>query len=136
MGGKNPYITEQPVEMPTQKYRITFQPMDVTVEVDPAELGEPHDGLPGSILHIADLAGIDIDHACGGVCACSTCHVVVKEGHDACNESSEAEDDMLENAPGLKPTSRLSCQAVPNGSCDIVVEIPEWNRNLAKEPPH
>lgn len=136
MGGKNPYIAEQEARLPTQKYRITFLPMNVVAEVDPATLDEPHDGLKGSILHIAHEAGVDIDHACGGVCACSTCHVVVREGFEACGESTEEEDDMLENAPGLKPTSRLACQAVPDGSQDIVVEVPDWNRNLAKEPPH
>ncbi len=136
MGGKNPYIAEPEVRLPTKKYRITFQPMNVTVEVDPNTLDEPHNGLKGSILHIADENGLDIDHACGGVCACSTCHVIVREGYNSCNEPNEPEEDMLENAPGIKPTSRLSCQAVPDGSEDLVVEIPGWNRNLVKEPPH
>jgi 2Fe-2S ferredoxin len=110
--------------------------MDVTVEVNPAALGECHDGLPGSILDIARRNGIEIDHACGGVCACSTCHVVIHQGIESLNEATEAEEDMLENAPGLRPTSRLACQAVPDGSRDVVVEVPGWNRNLAKEPPH
>ena len=136
MGGKNPYITEPDVRLPTKKYRITFLPMNVVAEVDPEKLTEPHDGLKGSILQIAHENGVEIDHACGGVCACSTCHVLVKDGMPSCNEATEEEDDMLENAPGLKPTSRLSCQVVPDGSCDLVVEIPEWNRNLVKEPPH
>jgi 2Fe-2S ferredoxin len=136
MGGKNPYLAEAEVRLPTSKYRITFQPMNVSVEVDPQKLDEPHNGLKGSILHIAEENGIDIDHACGGVCACSTCHVIVHEGFDSCGESAEEEDDMLENAPGIKPTSRLSCQAVPDGSEDVVVEVPDWNRNLVKEPPH
>ncbi len=135
MGGQNPYIQEAEVELPTQKYKITFLPMNVTIEVDPAKIPYEDHGLPGSILEIAMGNGIDIDHACGGVCACSTCHVVFKtlEGFKSCNDSIEAEEDMLENAPGLKPTSRLACQAVPNGTCDIVVEVPNWNRNLVKE---
>lgn len=134
MGGRNPYIQELDIKMPTKKYKVTFLPMNVTIEVDPEKLGESHDGLPGSILDIALSNGIEIDHACGGVCACSTCHVIFKEGLESTNEAVEEEDDMLENAPGLKPTSRLSCQAVPNGTKDVVVEIPDWNRNLAREP--
>ena len=61
------------------------------------------------------------------------CHVVVTQGDQSLDESIEEEDDMLENSPELKPASRLSCQAVPDGSCDLVVEIPDWNRNLIKE---
>jgi 2Fe-2S ferredoxin len=76
---------------------------------------------------------VDIDHACGGVCACSTCHVIVREGSEACSVADESEEDMLDNAPGLTPESRLACQTVPDGSRDIVVEIPNWNRNYAKE---
>jgi len=134
MGGQNPYIGELDIQMPTRKYAVTFEPMNVTVEVDPDSLGQTHDGLPGSILDIALANGIDIDHACGGVCACSTCHVIIKQGFETCNEAVEEEDDMLENAPGLKPTSRLACQAVPNGTKDVIVVIPDWNRNLAQEP--
>jgi 2Fe-2S ferredoxin len=133
MGGQNPYIAEPEVRLPTTKYKITFLPMNQTVEVNPADLPYGDHGLGGSILDIAMHAGIDIDHACGGVCACSTCHVYVKEGLKSINEDTDAENDMLENAPGLKPSSRLSCQSVPDGTCDIVVEIPEWNRNLVKE---
>lgn len=134
MGGQNPYIGELDIQMPTKKYKVRFLPMDVTVEVDPDDLGKSHDGLPGSILDIALSNGIEIDHACGGVCACSTCHVILKEGAETCNEAVEEEDDMLENAPGLRANSRLSCQAVPNGTKDVVVEVPNWNRNLAREP--
>ena len=113
MGGTNPYIEEQQVELPKRKYTITFLPMDEKVEVDPAELPYTREGLPGSILEIALGHDIEIDHACGGVAACSTCHVIVREGGESANEPSEAEEDMLDNAPGLTPDSRLSCQAVP-----------------------
>jgi 2Fe-2S ferredoxin len=60
--------------------------------------------------------------------------VIVKKGLDSCSESTEDEEDMLDMAPGLTPCSRLGCQTVPDGSEDLVVEIPDWNRNLAKEP--
>ena len=133
MGGVNPYIKQPDAVGPTQKYKITFLPMKVTVEVDPEKLPEKHDGLAGSILRIALEHGIEIDHACGGVCACSTCHVVVREGSNSLNEALDEEEDQLENAPGLKSTSRLACQAVPDGSVDVVVEIPDWNRNLVQE---
>ncbi len=88
---------------------------------------------PGSILDVALGQGIEIDHACGGVCACSTCHVIVRTGLESCNEATEDEEDMLDNAPGLEPDSRLGCQCVPDGTVDVVVEIPDWNRNLVRE---
>lgn len=133
MGGVNPYIQQPDVKLPTTKYKITFLPMNVTVEVDPAKFPYEHNGLPGSILDIALGNGIDIDHACGGVCACSTCHVYVKKGLNTINEATEEEEDQLEEAPGLKPFSRLSCQCVPDGTVDLVVEVPQWNRNLVQE---
>ena len=136
MGGANPYNQEVQVELPTRPYTITFLPMDEKVEVDPVRIPCSGEGLPGSILDIAMAGGIDLDHACGGVCACSTCHVVFREGIESCQEATEDEEDMLDQAPGLEMTSRLSCQAVPNGTMDVVVEIPDWNRNYAKEEPH
>ena len=136
MGGKNPYTQEAEIELPKKKYTITFLPGEEQIEVDPQALPYARDGLPGSILDIALGHGIDLDHACGGVVACSTCHVVFHEGAETCQESTEAEEDMLDLAPGLTPTSRLGCQAVPNGTQDVVVEIPKWNRNYAKEAAH
>jgi 2Fe-2S ferredoxin len=133
MGGSNPYLKDVEVPLPTQRYTVTFQPLEKRIEVDPADLPLGRDGRPGSILDIALGNGIDLDHACGGVLACSTCHVVVREGLETCNEASEAEEDMLDNAPGLEANSRLGCQCVPDGSKDVVVEIPSWNRNLVSE---
>lgn len=133
MGGQNPYIAGTDVRLPTQTYKVTFLPLGKTVEVDPAGLPYGDHGLPGSILDIAIHHGIALDHACGGVCACSTCHVVVKEGAKTCGEASDDELDQIEEAPGLRPTSRLGCQCVPDGTSDIVVEVPEWNRNLSRE---
>ena len=75
----------------------------------------------------------DVDPACGGVRACATCHVIVRTGFETRPEASEDEEDQLDTAPGLEPTSRLACQAVPDGSTDLVVEIPSWNRNHARE---
>ena len=133
MGGTNPYIQPVAAKLPTQKYTITFLPGDVKVDVDPAKLPYSREGQKGSILEIALGHGIEIDHACGGVCACSTCHVIVRKGFDSIPEASEDEEDQLDNAPGLTPQSRLSCQSVPDGTSDLVVEVPSWNRNLVKE---
>lgn len=133
MGGQNPYIQDAEVRLPTRKFTVTFMPMDKTVEIDPKDLPYGDHGLPGSILDIALAHGIELDHACGGVCACATCHVIVREGLNTCNETTDDEEDQLDEAYGITPDSRLGCQCVPDGSRDLVVEIPEWNRNLSRE---
>jgi 2Fe-2S ferredoxin len=140
MAGTNPYIKQADVEPPTHKYKITFIEQEHgethVVEVDPERIPYQRSGLPGSLLDIALGNGIEIEHTCGGVCACSTCHSIVKRGLDSCNEATEDEEDQLEEAPGLTYQSRLSCQCVPNGTEDLIVEIPSWNRNAVKEAPH
>ena len=133
MGGSNPYVNQEAPPRATQKFTITFLPINVTVEVDPEKIPYGDTGLPGSILDIALAHGIEVDHACGGVCACSTCHCIVREGLPSISEMSEAEDEELSFAPGLTPSSRLSCQSVPDGTRNIVVEIPDWNRNAVRE---
>jgi 2Fe-2S ferredoxin len=75
---------------------------------------------------------IDIDHACDQACACTTCHVIVREGFNTLHDSTEQEDDLLDKAWGLEPHSRLSCQALV-GKEDLVVEIPKYSINMAKE---
>jgi len=92
--------------------------------------------LPGSILDICEGHDIPLEHTCGGVVACSTCHVIVREGLATCNEATDDELDQLEEAPGITAKSRLGCQCVPNGAQTMVVEIPRWNRNAVKETPH
>jgi 2Fe-2S ferredoxin len=137
MSGTNPYIPTPKIEKAQSKFSIEFRGADPSlnrvIELDPAALPSSGTGLPGSILDIALAADIEIDHACGGVCACSTCHVIVREGLATCNEAEEAEEDMLDKAPGLTAQSRLACQCVPNGKSRLVVEIPNWNRNLVRE---
>jgi 2Fe-2S ferredoxin len=133
MGGRNPYAEQEIPEPATEKFTVTFLPMNITVEVDPDKIPYGETGLPGSILDIALANGIDIDHACGGVCACSTCHCIVRDGIDTCSEMSDCEEDELSYAPGLTPKSRLSCQTVPNGKRNLVVEVPGWNRNIVRE---
>ena len=107
MGGSNPYISGEAPKPASQKFTITFLPMNVTVEVDPEKIPYGDDGLPGSILDIALANGIEIDHSCGGVCACSTCHCIVREGGPTLSEMSDAEDDQLLDAPGSDPEESL-----------------------------
>ncbi|HEY9095656.1 MAG TPA: ISC system 2Fe-2S type ferredoxin [Hydrogenophaga sp.] len=76
--------------------------------------------------------GIQIEHACDMVCACTTCHVIVREGLQSLNEVEEGEEDMLDRAWGLEPNSRLSCQAIL-AQQDITIEIPKYSINHAKE---
>lgn len=99
--------------MSTKKVNVTFQPANVTVE------GE--DG--SSILHIALEHDIDLTHNCGGHCACTTCHVIIRKGMESLSEMEDDESDMLDKARVLTLTSRLGCQALVYG--DIVVEIPK-----------
>ena len=75
---------------------------------------------------------IEIEHACDMSCACTTCHVVVRQGFNSLNEMDENEEDLLDRAWGLEPDSRLSCQAIV-AQQDLVVEIPRYTINLAKE---
>jgi 2Fe-2S ferredoxin len=85
-----------------------------------------------SVLNVALKNEIGIEHACEKVCACTTCHIIVREGFDSMPESDELEDDMLDKAWGLEPESRLGCQAIIQDE-DIVVEIPKYSVNHAKE---
>ena len=89
-----------------------------------------------SLLEAAMEAGINIEHACGGVCACSTCHVYILQGMDQLAESTEAEEDRVEEAPGLQRNSRLSCQCIVKGDGPVIFKVPSWNRNAVKEKPH
>ena len=88
---------------------------------------------PGTTICDAALAnGIEIEHACEKSCACTTCHVYVREGFESLEESDETEDDMLDKAWGLEPDSRLSCQATVDQQ-DLVVEIPKYTINMVSE---
>ena len=75
---------------------------------------------------------IELEHACELSCACTTCHVVIKQGYDSLEEATDSEEDMLDKAWGLTPASRLSCQAKISGE-DLIVEIPRYTVNHAKE---
>ena len=104
------------------------------IEVDLRNAPFQHDGRPGSILDILLAHGVPLEHACGGNCACTTCHVVVKRGVDRLSPAEDNEDDLLDKAPGLTPTSRLGCQAVIEDD-DAVIEvvIPRYTINQISE---
>ena len=85
-----------------------------------------------SLLELALKNDIELHHNCGGVCACTTCHVIVREGGGSLNEAEEEEEDLLDRAWGLTPTSRLSCQAILSNA-DVTIEIPKYSINHAKE---
>jgi ferredoxin, 2Fe-2S len=76
--------------------------------------------------------GIEIEHACEKSCACTTCHVILREGFNSLDAAEENEEDLLDKAWGLEPTSRLSCQAKVGGQ-NLVVEIPKYSINMVKE---
>jgi 2Fe-2S ferredoxin len=136
MGGTNPYIEKADYKLPQEAYTVTFISPDgvaTRVTVDPAKIPYGPTGLPGSLLDVALGNGVALEHVCGGVCACSTCHIIVKQGLESCNEGTDDEFDQLEEAPITTLQSRLGCQCVPNGTRDIVVEIPAVNKNLVKE---
>jgi len=95
--------------------------------------GKVFDVEPGiTVCDAAQANGIDIEHACEKSCACTTCHIYVREGGESLEEATETEDDMLDKAWGLDPDSRLSCQAVV-GDTDLVIEIPKYTINMVSE---
>lgn len=135
VSGSNPQRKSGEPELPARGFRIIYiDPRGGrrVVEVDPARIPYNPHGRPGSLLEIALGHGIEIEHACGGVCACGTCHVVVREGHESCSQPSDEEQDELDQAYGVTSRSRLACQCVPDGTRDLVVEIPTRNRNLER----
>ena len=111
--------------------RVTFLPDNVSVEYDLEHLPYKDHGRPGSLLDVALNFGVTLEHACGGNCACTTCHVVVKEGEGNLSPMEDEEADRLDMAADLTLHSRLACQSVVTG--DVVVEIPAWSRNYVRE---
>ncbi|MFT6389189.1 MAG: 2Fe-2S ferredoxin [Cellvibrionaceae bacterium] len=97
-------------------------PEGAAIDVEPGE----------SICRAALRNGIDIEHACEMSCACTTCHVLIREGYESLNDPDELEDDYLDKAWGLEPDSRLSCQAMVADK-DLVVEIPKYTINMVSE---
>ena len=103
------------------RYKVTFLPQNVTVEVDDKDFPFGDHGRPGSLLDVALHHGIRMEHNCGGNCACTTCHVILKEEAENLSPIESDEEDRLDTAVGLTLRSRLGCQAIVQG--DVVVEI-------------
>ena len=101
------------------------------VEFEHGALEYQHHGLPESLLDVAMNAGIPLEHTCGGSCACTTCHLVIKQGMANLSEMEDDEADRLDTAWDLTTESRLGCQAVVTG--DVVAEIPVYTRNYVQE---
>jgi 2Fe-2S ferredoxin len=133
-GLPQPYATESVLVLRYNQFvpKVTFLPEGRTVEFESGSLPYSDHGKPESLLDIALNFGIHLEHACGGSCACTTCHVIVKDSTDRnLSEMDDDEADRLDMAAGLTLHSRLGCQAVVTG--DVVVEIPTWNRNYVSE---
>ena len=113
--------------------RLTFLPDNKTFEFESGKLPYDGHGKPQSILDIALNFNFHLEHACGGNCACTTCHVVVKKGKELLNEMDDDEADRLDMAADLQLNSRLGCQARIEKPGEVVVEIPAWNRNYVSE---
>ncbi|MBS1823809.1 MAG: 2Fe-2S iron-sulfur cluster binding domain-containing protein [Acidobacteria bacterium] len=111
--------------------KVTFLPANQTFEFESGKLPYGDHGKPESLLDIAMHFGFHLEHACGGSCACTTCHVWVRQGEHNLSEMTDEEQDRLDTAADLSLHSRLGCQAVVTG--DVVVEIPAWNRNYISE---
>jgi 2Fe-2S ferredoxin len=112
-------------------YKVTILPLNKTIEVNPDDYPFQEDGKPGSILDVCLGHHVELEHACGGNCACTTCHVIVKEGLKNLSQIDDREADRLDTAEGLTLTSRLGCCAIVKG--DVTVEIPDFNRNFNAE---
>ncbi len=118
------------------KLRIIFENggPEREIQFEPADAPFEHHGRPGSLLDIMLGHKIHLEHACGGNCACTTCHVIVRQGSDKLSEPEEQEEDMLDKAPGLTPASRLGCQAVvEDPNAEITILVPKYTINLVSE---
>jgi ferredoxin, 2Fe-2S len=120
---------------PQNLVRVTFLPENKTVEFEHGKLDYQEHGKRESLLDVALNFGVNLDHACGGNCACTTCHVVVKKGKECLTELDDDEADRLDGAADLQLESRLGCQSVIEKPGEVVVEIPAWNRNYVSEGP-
>ncbi len=108
--------------------KVTFLPHETLCPQ--GRILEVHAGE--SVLLAALNQGIEIEHACEMSCACTTCHVIIRQGYDSLGEPDELEEDLLDKAWGLEPQSRLGCQAIV-GETDLVVEIPRYTLNQVSE---
>ncbi len=113
--------------------KVTFikDGKETTVEFESGKLEYQHHGLPESFLDVAMNCGISLEHACGGSCACTTCHLIIRKGMENLSEEQDNELDRLDTAWDLTTSSRLGCQAIIKG--DVVAEFPMYTRNYVQE---
>jgi ferredoxin, 2Fe-2S len=113
--------------------KVTFikDGKETTVEFEHGKLEYQHHGLPESFLDVAMNLGIPLEHACGGSCACTTCHLIIRKGKENLSPEEDNELDRLDTAWDLTTDSRLGCQAVIKG--DVVAEFPMYTRNYVQE---
>ena len=113
--------------------KVTFikDGKETTMEFEHGKMPYLEHGLPESFLDVAMNFGIPLEHACGGSCACTTCHLYVRSGEENLTLPEDNELDRLDTAWDLRPESRLGCQAVIKG--DVVVEFPLYTRNYVQE---
>ncbi len=132
---KNQNTGTATAELSPNTVKVTFMPEGKTVEFELGKMPYKDHGKPESILDVALNNGVFLDHACGGNCACTTCHVQVMKGADLLSEMEDDEADRLDMAADLQLNSRLGCQCVVTKPGEIVVTIPQWNRNYVSEHP-
>jgi 2Fe-2S ferredoxin len=126
-------MTESAKPIPPEKLvSVTFEPEGKKVEFEFGTLPYDHHGKPMSFLDVAENFNIFLDHACGGSCACTTCHLWIKD-QAGISEAEDDEIDRLDMAADQQLDSRLGCQAVITRPGNYVVEIPKWNRNYTSE---
>ena len=113
--------------------KVTFikDGVETTVEFEHGTLEYQHHGLPESFLDVAMNLGIPLEHACGGSCACTTCHLIIRKGMSNLSDMEDNEADRLDTAWDLTTSSRLGCQAVIKG--DVTAEFPMYTRNYVQE---
>ncbi len=114
--------------MNKKKIKVTFLPHPVICPE--GKIIEAEAGI--SICQLALNHGLEIEHACEMVCACTTCHVIIHQGFNSLSPLEEQEEDLLDKAWGLQANSRLSCQALIDNQ-DLIVEIPKYSINQASE---
>ena len=129
----NQRVPTATIEPGVNTVRVTFLPGKQSVEYEHSHLPYQEHGKPESLLDVALNFGIHLEHACGGNCACTTCHVVVRKGKELLSEIDDEEADRLDMAADLQLNSRLGCQAQIVKPGEVVVEIPSWNRNYVTE---
>lgn len=134
MSEQNANGTTGTAQIPPDKLvRVTFQPEGRVVEFEFGKLPYDNHGKPMSFLDVAENFDVFLDHACGGACACTTCHLWIKDGEAGISQPDDDELDRLETAADPQLNSRLGCQAVITRPGNYTVEIPRWNRNYVSE---